>query len=91
MTTASAPTKVHTAFLVFQRETGAWEATPNLDAPLMPTRPATVAEMKFGCSEVLSDIDASHVSTMVVQQMMAVTASLNEQARAQALRDKLKV
>lgn len=91
MTTPEAPLKVRTAFLVVQHENGEWQGVPNIDAPLIPERPATVAEMKFGCSEVVSDITASGVSAMVVQQFMAVTAQLNEQARTQAVREKLKV
>lgn len=91
MSTAEGPMRVRAAFLVFQRETGEWEATPNIDSPLMPDRPATVLEMKHGCGDVISDINSSEISAMVVQQFMAVTARLNEQARSQAARESLKV
>ncbi|MFE6745901.1 hypothetical protein ACFVGM_08630 [Kitasatospora purpeofusca] len=89
--TDDGPLRVRSAFLVFQRENGAWEATPNIDAPLMPEHPASVPEMKHGCFEVLGDIQTSEASAAVVQQMMAITARLNEQASTQALREKLKI
>lgn len=81
---------VATAFLVFKRASGEWEATPNIDSPVMPDHPATVLEMKTGCAEVHSDIRTSEISAMVVQQMMAVTAAISEQAKSQAIREKLK-
>lgn len=86
-----APLQVATAFLVFKRPTGEWEATPNIDSPVMPEHPASVLEMKSGCAEVHSDIRTSEISAMVVQQMMAVTARISEQAKSQAIREQLKI
>ncbi len=82
---------VRTAFLVYQHPNGSWEATSAFDLPLVPEHQATVLEMKAGCAEVHSDIRTSEISAMVVQQMMAVTAQLSEQAKSQAVREKLKI
>lgn len=84
-----------TAFLVFRRPDGDWEATADIDRDVFTQRTATVADMRTGCAEVVSDIDASKVATMaatvVVQEMMRVTSTLQQQAQAQALREKLRV
>jgi hypothetical protein len=85
-----APKHVATAFLVVLTENG-WEATPDLDFPIRPERSATVPEMKFACQEVVEDIIASKTAAMILQQQMAMTQMMRQQAENQSIRDKLKI
>ncbi|MFI9271824.1 hypothetical protein ACIGXM_14055 [Kitasatospora sp. NPDC052896] len=88
-----APRKVTTAFLILQTEQGEWEATPDLDMPLQPSRPASVSDMKHGAAEVVSDIEASKIAAMAaqltIQQQMQMAASIRNRAEEQAIRSKL--
>lgn len=90
-TTTGGIRAVRTAFLVVQGEDGEWQAMPDINAPIKPDRQPTVIEMKTGCAEVVSDIEASKTSQMVVAQMMQITQQLQEQARAQDLQSRLKL
>jgi hypothetical protein len=79
-----------TAFMVIQHNDGRWYATADI-GPVTPLRTATVQEMKFGCGEVISDIEASKVAKVVMTQMMAATMQMREAAQAADLADRLKI
>ncbi|MFF8283388.1 hypothetical protein ACF06W_11770 [Streptomyces albus] len=82
---------VRTAFLVVQHENGEWEAVTDIRRPITPTRPPSVIEMKFGCSEVVSDIEASKQAAITAHQLMAVTAQMQQAAENQTIADRLKL
>ncbi|MEV5265243.1 hypothetical protein [Streptomyces werraensis] len=82
---------VRTAFLVVQHENGEWEAVSDLSKPVTAERAPTVLEMKFGASEVVSDIEASKQAAITAHQLMAMTAQMQQAAQHQALADRLKI
>ncbi|MFH9731930.1 hypothetical protein [Streptomyces sp. NPDC017260] len=83
--------KVRTAFLVVQHENGEWEAMTDITQPVAPEHPVTVIEMKFGATEVVSDIEASKQAAITAHQLMAMTAQMQQAAQHQSLADKLKL
>ncbi|MGW1261132.1 hypothetical protein ACWD7Y_04125 [Streptomyces drozdowiczii] len=82
---------VRTAFLVVQHGNGEWEAVTDIDKPVKPEHAPTVIEMKFGCSEVVSDIEASKQAAITAHQLMAMTAQMQQAAQNQSLADRLKI
>ncbi|UXX94057.1 hypothetical protein N7U49_21890 [Streptomyces sp. AD2-2] len=83
--------KVRTAFMVVQHENGEWEAISDLSKSVTAEHPASVLEMKFGSSEVVSDIEASKQAAITAHQLMAVTAQMQQAAQHQSLADRLKL
>ncbi|MGW3658497.1 hypothetical protein ACWD6R_23625 [Streptomyces sp. NPDC005151] len=73
--------KVRTAFLIVQHENGEWEAISGLSKAVTPEHPANVLEMKFGASEVVSDIEASKLAAITAHQLMAMTAQMQQAAQ----------
>lgn len=82
---------VRTAFLVVQHDNGEWEALADIDKPVKPEHPASVIEMKFGASEVVSDIEASKLAAITAHQLMAMTAQMQQAAQNKSLADQLKL
>lgn len=79
------PHSCDTAFLVIRDYDGEWLATPDLTTKIACERTATVTDMRQGCQEITSDIDASKVAAIV-------HAYLNDEliaAREQAAKDSL--
>lgn len=62
---------VTTAFTVVQHPDGNWEAIADTDLELVVHHKADVHEMRYGCSRVVGDIDASHISGLVMHHMAA--------------------
>ncbi|MFC9505348.1 hypothetical protein [Streptomyces sp. NPDC057002] len=83
--------QVRTAFMVVQHTNGEWEALPDFSKPVTAEHTATVLEMKFGASEVVSDIEASKQSAITAHQLMAMTAQMQQAAQHQSLADRLKL
>ncbi|WP_369042175.1 hypothetical protein [Streptomyces sp. Midd1] len=83
--------QVATAFLVVQHTNGEWEALSDIGKPVTVEHPATVIKMKFGASEVVSDIEASKQAAITAHQLMAVTAQMQQQAAHRSLADQLKI
>jgi hypothetical protein len=83
--------QVKTAFLVVQHDNGEWEALTDFGKPITAEHTASVIEMKFGASEVVSDIEASKQSAITAHQLMAVTAQMQQAAQHQSLADRLKL
>ncbi|WP_167503122.1 hypothetical protein [Streptomyces malaysiensis] len=83
--------KVRTAFWIVQHENGEWEAMSDLNTPVTAEHSATVLEMKFGASEVVSDIEASKLAAITAHQLMAVTAQMQQAAANKSLADQLKI
>lgn len=90
-TTPAGALQVRTAFLVVQHTNGEWEAVSDLSKPIAAEHAPTVLEMKFGASEVVSDIEASKQAAITAHQLMAVTAQMQQAAQHQALADRLKI
>ncbi|MEU1552087.1 hypothetical protein ABZ517_05120 [Streptomyces scabiei] len=84
---------VQTAFIVVQHADGEWEAITdlNLVERLVVDHNPTVLEMKFGASEVVSDIEASKQAAITAHQLMAVTAQMQQAAATRSLADQLKL
>lgn len=83
--------QVKTAFLVVQHANGEWEALTDFTKPVTTEHTATVIEMKFGASEVVSDIEASKQAAITAHQLMAMTAQMQQAAQHQSLADRLKL
>ncbi|MFV0135438.1 hypothetical protein ACLGIH_19840 [Streptomyces sp. HMX87] len=83
--------QVRTAFMVVQHTNGEWEALSDISKPVTAEHQPSVLEMKFGASEVVSDIEASKQAAITAHQLMAMTAQMQQQAAHQALADKLKI
>lgn len=92
-TPASAPDarEVRTAFIVVQHTNGEWEAIADLSIAIKPERAPSVLEMKFGASEVVSDIEASKLAAITAHQLMAVTAQMQQAQANKSLADQLKI
>ncbi|WNI17567.1 hypothetical protein [Actinacidiphila sp. ITFR-21] len=82
---------VRTAFMVVQHENGEWEAISDLSKSVTAEHPTSVIEMKFGCSEVVSDIEASKQAAITAHQLMAMTAQMQQAAQTRSLADSLKL
>lgn len=83
--------KVRTAFMIVQHENGEWEALTDIDKSVTPEHAPTVIEMKFGASEVVSDIEASKQAAITAHQLMAWTQQMQQAASHQSLADQLKL
>lgn len=83
--------KVRTAFMVVQHENGEWEALSDISKPVTAEHPPSVIEMKFGSSEVVSDIEASKQAAITAHQLMAMTAQMQQAAQNKSLLDSLKL
>ncbi|MFJ3271063.1 hypothetical protein [Streptomyces sp. NPDC086776] len=83
--------KARTAFVIVQHENGEWEAINDLSKPVTAEHPASVLEMKFGASEVVSDIEASKLAAITAHQLMAMTAQMQQAAQNKSLADSLKL
>lgn len=83
--------QVSIAFLVVKRLNGEWQALPEYDTPVDPITKAGVLDMKTGCAEVVSDIDASKIAAMTAHQMMQMTMQMQQQAASQQLVSQLKL
>ena len=83
--------KVRTAFMVVQHENGEWEALSDISKPVTAEHPASVIEMKFGSSEVVSDIEVSKQAAITAHQLMAMTAQMQQAAQNKSLLDSLKL
>ncbi|MGW2937159.1 hypothetical protein ACWGQ5_49295 [Streptomyces sp. NPDC055722] len=83
--------QVRTAFMIVQHTNGEWEAVTDFGKPVTAEHTASVIEMKFGASEVVSDIEASKQAAITAHQLMAMTAQMQQAAQHQALADKLKL
>lgn len=80
-----------TAFLIVQHDNGEWEAMSDITKPVTTDHDASVLEMKWGASEVVSDIEASKQAAITAHQLMAVTAQMQQATQNQSLADKLKL
>lgn len=80
-----------TAFLVVQHTNGEWEALSDFAKPVTTEHAASVLDMKFGASEVVSDIEASKQAAITAHQLMAVTAQMQQAAQHRSLADQLKI
>ncbi|MEU1816036.1 hypothetical protein ABZ543_12695 [Streptomyces roseifaciens] len=76
--------EVRTAFLVIQHPNGEWEAT-HANLAVAPQHAPTVTEMKIGCAEVVSDIEASKLAAFTAQQFMALAVQTQEQTAVKHL------
>lgn len=81
--------QVRTAFMVVQHDNGEWEAVADVAKPVTAQRPPSVIEMKFGCAEVVSDIEASKLAAITAHQLMAMTAQMQQAATNKSLADSL--
>lgn len=89
--TPDAPLQVRTAFMVVQHANGEWEALTDISKPVEAEHAPSVIEMKFGASEVVSDIEASKQSAITAHQLMAMTSQMQQSAAHQALAGQLKL
>ncbi|MFD3563924.1 hypothetical protein ACFWVU_30315 [Streptomyces sp. NPDC058686] len=80
---------VRTAFLVVQHDNGEWEAVADIDKPIKAEHAPSVIDMKFGASEVVSDIEASKLAAITAHQLMAMTAQMQQAAQSQSIADRL--
>ncbi|MFJ4739021.1 hypothetical protein [Streptomyces sp. NPDC088775] len=83
--------KARTAFMIVQHENGEWEAISDLSKSVTAEHPASVLDMKFGASEVVSDIEASKQAAITAHQLMAMTAQMQQAAQNKSLADSLKL
>lgn len=83
--------QVRTAFLVVQHANGEWEALTDFSKPVTAEHTAGVLEMKFGASEVVSDIEASKQAAITAHQLMAMTAQMQQAAANRSIADQLKI
>ncbi|MFC4498583.1 MULTISPECIES: hypothetical protein [Streptomyces] len=83
--------QARTAFLVVQHKNGEWEAITDFFKPVTVEHTASVIEMKFGASEVVSDIEASKQAAITAHQLMAMTAQMQQAAANKSLADQLKL
>lgn len=63
---APAITQVVTAFLVFQLPNGAWELTPDINAPLVPARPPTTHDILGAVANLQADVHAQRSASLTV-------------------------
>ncbi|MFE5853250.1 hypothetical protein ACFQ61_08520 [Streptomyces sp. NPDC056500] len=82
---------VATAFMVVQHVNGEWEVIVDLSKHVSPGHTASVMEMRAGCSEVLSDIEASKLAAITAHQLVALTTQMQQAAANKSLADQLKL
>lgn len=83
------PIEVEAAFMVIIREGNIVQASPDINAPIVPAREVSTDEMQMACQKVADDIQASKIAGVVQMQMMQMGAAMQQQAQSQRLMEGL--
>lgn len=59
--------EVTTAFVVFLLPTGLWQLAPQVDAPLIPSRPPTYTDVRGGLAVTMRDIHTREIAQQTAQ------------------------
>jgi hypothetical protein len=81
--------EVDAAFMVVIREGGIIQASPDINAPIVPRRDVTLEEMQTAARRVYDDIQATRVANIVQANMQQAAAQAMQQAEAQRIAGKL--
>lgn len=76
-----APTRVTTAFLVYQLPNGSWNVTADAGLPIVPSRPATPDDFISGASNVVAKTTASTAADMAAKLTIGRQIALAQQAQ----------
>ncbi|MFH9606805.1 hypothetical protein [Streptomyces sp. NPDC017448] len=79
------PIEVDAAFLVIFRGNGVVQASTDINAPVIPSRTATVDEMEMACLKIASDIMATKTAQVVHMNMQQAMAAMRDQAEGQRI------
>lgn len=79
------PIEAVTAFIAYQLPNGRWESTGDLNAPLIPSRPATLDDIAGGGHVVSAEATAVKNANITTQTMIQTQLAMARQAQAQQL------
>lgn len=82
---------VEAAFMVVIRPGGIIQASPDINAPVVPRREVTIDEMQIASRKVADDIQASKVAQLVQLGMQQAASMAMSQADAQRIAQSLKL
>lgn len=82
---AREPIEVEAAFLVIIRPGGAVQASPDIDAPIVPSHPVTLDQMESATHRIWSDIQAGKVANIIQMGMRQAISAAEGQRLAQNL------
>lgn len=78
-----------TAFLVYRNNDGVWLAESDINLPVVPRRVASIRDMRQAADEVAHDVNTMLVTNHVITTQQALGQKMMEQARAQAMADRI--
>ena len=86
------PIEVDAAFMVVIRDGGrVVQASPDINAPIVPKREVTLDEMQTAARRVYDDIQATKTANLVQMGMQQAAARAMDNADAQAIAQKLRL
>ncbi|MFI0265699.1 hypothetical protein [Streptomyces luteogriseus] len=85
------PIEVEAAFMVIIRGNGIIQASPDINAPVVPQREVTLDEMQMASRRVYDDIQATKVANVVQMSVQQAASQAAQQADAQRLAQSLRL
>lgn len=86
---AREPIQVEAAFMVIIRPGGVIQASPDINAPIVPAREVTLDEMQYAARRVYDDIQATKVANVVQMSVQQAAMQAAQQADAQRIAQSL--
>lgn len=85
------PIEVEAAFLVIFRGGGVVQASTDINAPIVPSRAATVDEMEMAAHKIAADIQATKTAQVVGMNLQHAQQLAQQQAEGQRIAQALKI
>lgn len=85
------PIVVEAAFLVVIRPGGVIQASPDINAPIAPTREISIDEMQMAARRVADDIQASKTAQLVQMGMQQAATQAFNAAEGQRIAQSIKI
>lgn len=85
------PIEVEAAFMVIIRENGVIQASPDINAPIVPQREVSLDEMQYAARRVYDDIHATKVANLVQMGMQQAAMHAAQAAESQRIAQALKL
>jgi hypothetical protein len=89
--TYSEPIEVEAAFIVVVRPGGVIQASPDINAPIVPAREISIEEMQMACRRVADDIQATKTAQLVQMGMQQTAAAAFSAAEGSRIAKSLKL
>lgn len=85
------PIEVEAAFIVVIRGPGIVQASPDINAPIAPTREISIEEMQMACRKVAEDIQMSKTANLIQVSMQQAASQAFQNAENRNLANSLRL